>query len=407
MGLLNFPKELFEGCPMDIELHVFDIQTYLGCRADWLRPATKAYEPVLCEWVRSAPRGDLDRTTDHRLTGPGMSRSSQYKAEVRRTAAMVNQANLDILLIASYEDHVYDVIDLVETPCIVHLCTGSDVLYHEKVSFQVYCQPQADFYVRGRHLFSAVTRSQFGDGLAYEGPAFYDRRGMDMTAPRPAWKERKPLIFWHGSLYKIASPRFLRCICRTLKADRDVQFVFMGKDDGRALSMVSEFARRTGVGSQVHYEGSVAVGRLDAEGRPIGNDTAKVLSFLTKARLWPDSWPMGGGAARFEAYASGTPSVHMGVRFDPDSWGRRQESNVELPAMMISRGTAFSADDYQALCVRCLHDEPFADALAAEQMAAARELSDPVAYWRRLLGFYKDWLARTTREHSPDTRQSV
>src|SRR5207249_546271 len=118
---------------------------------------------------------------------------------------------------------------------------------------------------------------------------------------------------------------------------------------------------------QVRYEGSFS-GLRGSDGHIDDPGWKRLVSLLGRARLSPDPWPVGGGSSRVESYLLGTPCVHMGVRFDPASWGRPQYSECEVPALLIPSGTAYSWDEYRSLCKKCLYDKAFADALVAEQM---------------------------------------
>ena len=57
-------------------------------------------------------------------------------------------------------------------------------------------------------LFCGTTRSLFGPELAFDAFLFFDDRGL-AYAHRPAWSEREPLLVYHGSLYKAATPSYL------------------------------------------------------------------------------------------------------------------------------------------------------------------------------------------------------
>ena len=61
---------------------------------------------------------------------------------------------------------------------------------------------------------------------------------------------------------------------------------------------------------------------------------------LSRARVWPDSFPIGGGSARFEAYVSGVPSVHMAPTADPPKGPYEEGSLLELPWLEARNGVA-------------------------------------------------------------------
>ncbi len=370
-GLLSFPERLFAVFPDDAELFIFDIR-HRGKFAEYLETSVTYYKSV-----------ELDN-------------ADSYQLQLREVATAINNSELDILINVNWTKEAYDLLDVIETFCIINICTGSDILHHNKVSFQIYCQPEVDYFVQNKHLFCALSRTQFNSQLVYSGYIFYDSRDIEnMTT----WTDREPLIIFHGSLYKLASLSFLTCIFNLMQADRELEFVFMGKDNGTALNLVSELASRLGLDARVHYEGEFSAMR-DKEGCILDPGWLKMLTYLKRARLAPNPWPIGGGSSRFESYVAGVPSVHMGVKFDPTSWGRPQHALFELPALLVPEGTATSIEQYEELCRQCLYDEMFAEHLVTEQLKIVRKLGDPGAYWQQIFGFYQDWLENEVQLNS-------
>ena len=364
-GILSFPKWLFEAFPNNAELFVFDIQ-HQGKLADYLQS--------LAAYYNSFNLNDLD----------------SYQLRLKEIATIINGLELDILLNINWKQEAYDLLDALETPCIIHICTGSDLLHHQKVSFQIYCQPESDYFVRGKYLFCGASQTLLKTQLTYPGYILYDCREIDFRKT-VSWNERESLIVFHGSLYKLASLPFLGCIFKLIEADSALEFVFMGKDNGSALSLVNEMAARRGLKTRVHYEGEFSAMR-DEEGCVSDPGWLKMLMYLKRARLAPNPWPIGGGSSRFESYAAGVPCIHMGVNFKPASWGRPQHGLLELPDLLVPAGTATSIEQYEELCRQCLYNGAFAKQLVKEQLKIVRKLSDPEAYWQQIFGFYQDWL---------------
>lgn len=371
-GLLSFPKTLFDAFPREAELHLFDLE-YDGRCADYLASVTPHYVPVTDGGVGAASRA-------------------------------VDAADLDVLLNANAKRDAYDLLDRIDTPCILNFCPGSDFVHHDRVGVQLNGQPQADYFFVGRRLFCGTTGAFFGDDAVYPVRGYYDPRDMRLDA-QARWAARKPLIVFHGSLHKLAHEPVLACLFTLMAADSSVAFVIVGKHSPDAWPRIDEAARRYGVASRVHYEGAFDSSRSSSGGVP-DPGWHKLRSYLGDARLAPDPWPIGGASARFEAYAMGAPSVHMGVRFDRDSWGRPQPGVCEVPHMAISQAVVATADEYRTACDRCLHDEAFADTLIAAQALIARELSDPARLWRQIFDAYAEWLEQR-RESSAAARAVV
>jgi hypothetical protein len=363
-GLLTFTKEHFEAAPDDeLELSVFDIE-YQGHFASYLGS-------VCSQYTQFAPLT---------LAEPG---------SIEALAAAVNAADLDVLVVLLRDPPAGELLDLVETPCIVEMCASSDLLHHPRVGFHVYPQPEADYFVRGRRLFCATSHSEYGPEAVWPGFFLYDTRGLE-PASFLGFAERDPLVFVHGSLYKAASPPFLGVLFGLLERDRDLELVFMGHDNGRALDLIRSAAGARGVAGRVTYDGLFSPVR-GPDGRVSDPGWLRVESYLRRARLAPDPWPMGGAASRVEAYRSRVPSVHLAVRFDPAAWGRRQHAIAEVEALAVPEATVTTPDDYLALCERCLYDPTTAESIVRAQLEVAERVTDGARYWRQLLDAYEWW----------------
>lgn len=363
-GLLGFPLDLFEACPPTVAPYVFDVE-FGGRTASYLERVTAGYFSI------SRSEGGATLPSVASLAGP------------------INAADLDMLVNVNSKGDAYDLLDAVTTSCIANYCSTSDFLHHEKVDVQLYWQPEADYLVRGSQLFCCTTERVASFGRIRQIRGFYDRRGMNESRV-PLWKEREPLMVFHGSLDKLEGREYLTTMFDLLQEDKALQFVYMGKDNGTALKCVTETARRAGVAGQVHYEGEFSAVRGD-DGAISDRGWSRMLSYLRRARLAPDPWPMGGGSSRCEAYLAGTPSVHMGLDLDRKNWRRRQYSVCELPLLLVSFGTATTIEHYRDLCRRCLYDEGFADRIIAEQLRLANVATDPAAWWDELVNVCQEW----------------
>jgi hypothetical protein len=364
-GLLGFPTSLFEAFPRGADLHIYDLQ-YKGQLAHALRTVAPRYQPF------------------------NLETSTAYQEDVGRVVAAITRDDLDLLLVIRSKRDVYDILDHLRTPCIAHVCTGSDVLHHPQVDFDLYCQPEAGFFPVGRELFCEFTRSPVKGHLVQPASLCFDRRNLDIDADVPSWEQRSPLIVFHGSLYKLASDAFLECLFGIVAAHSDVEFAFMGKDWADALARIDARARRWGVGARVHYEGTFSAMR-NADGVIDDAGWLRLLDLLKRARLAPDPWPVGGASSRFEAYVMGVPTVHMGLRTDPASWGRPHPGVFAVPNLLVPQATAYSVEEYQAIATSCLTDPAFADAVAATQRATARAASDPDEYWSQVFRAFDEW----------------
>lgn len=358
-GLLSFPRDLFVTIPAGIDVSIFDLP-FRGQAAEFLAPLVSSY-------VRFDEGAPMSVVSD-----------------------AISKGDFDLLMVIGPAGETYDLVDTVEARAIVNYCTGSDLMHHERLDFQMHGQPQADYFVKDRRMFCGITRRPLSAEVVLPIEiGFYDRRSLAMTTGK-AWRDREPLVVFHGSLYKAAQSAMLDVILTLLEEDRSLQFALIGKDDGRSLAAIQRLARARGVAGQVHYEG-MFIAMRDADAGVGDPGWAKLVDLLQRGRLAADPFPIGGGSSRFEAYALGTPSVHLGVRFDEALWGRFQPAACDIVFLNTASGTVYDVADYQRLCRRCLNDGVFADALAAEQLTVARTLTDSAAWWQRLRSAYDDW----------------
>ena len=399
VGVLGYfvghgPKSLIDKFSKDVELYVFDVQTDQGYRAEWLRTRVNHYIPLVLR--PGAVKRPLREGWEGTGYGPLLPEEGLAGRDlVMAAAAVINQATLDLLVVIGHEQewHTYELVDRIETPCIVHICNSSDLLHHEKVSFYMYTQPQAGYYLKQKSLVSAATQAPLTSRAVYPSALYYDPRGIDLNGSLPAWADREPLIVFHGPLYKLGSSPVIHLIAQLLRDDTALEFVFMGRLENRSylLSTIEKVGKRYGVAGRMHYAGNF-LAMWDASGSVVGPDWDKIVSYLRRARLEPDPFPLGGGQARFQAYLNGTPSIHMGVQLELSHNWLKQDGLVEVPALLIPAGTAYSQETYLDLCRRCLYEQGFADTLAVEQRAVARVVSDGAAYWQRLFDSYRDWI---------------
>lgn len=349
-------RPLFEALPREtIELHLFD--RYAGQPgAGYLEPLAASYHAL------------VDDTPE-------------------AFAAEINSVAPDLLLNFLTRPIAYRTFELIDTPCIAHICTGSNLMHHPRVAYHVFTQPEFGYRVRDGELFCDFTGKPFGDARAFESSLVCDARGLN-EPPRRSWREREPLIVWHGSLYKLYSESFLGVIFGLLRANNDVRFEYFGR--GWQVEAIARRASALGLADRVHHRGVAGFAR-DQHGELQRDTFADLRDLLQRARLWPDSFPIGGGSARFEAYAAGVPSVHMAPTADPPAGPYEDGSLLELPWLRADAGVAHSLDAYREMAQRCLTDEAFSNALVAEQDALVAAVLDGRAWWQHMRNCYEQW----------------
>jgi hypothetical protein len=88
------------------------------------------------------------------------------------------------------------------------------------------------------------------------------------------------------------------------------------------------------------------------------------------------------------------PTAHLAVRFDEPAWGRRQDSLLEVDALLVPEATARTPEEYRRLCERCLHEGDF---VTDAQARVCDRVTDARAYWLQLVEAHRDWLRRVSR----------
>ena len=371
-GLLSFPADLFRGAPSEVEVVAFDIP-YRGRAASFLEPHVSAYAPVLADEPTTA-----------------------YASAIQNAARRIIEHDCDVLLNVNEKLPAYDLIDALDHSRIAHYCNGSEPLYHDKVRLQFYPQPEADYFVRKERLFCTTTRTDFCRSRFVPIAPYYDLRTIDAGAA-PGWQPREPLVTFHGSLYKLASPVYLEVLFRLLSEDRALSFRFMGKDNGSALAGILAGAKRWNLGDRVSYEGEFQSDR-DADGVVSDPGWIKMQTLLRRARLQANPWPLGGGSSRVEAYACGVPCIALRTSFEERHWNQPQPVVCDVPAIHAHSGSAVDTEDYLDRCRRCLYDEGWFDRVVAEQRSVLRTVTDPARWWLDVISACRIWFHSSPAE---------
>ena len=361
VGLLGFPRELVDACPAD--LAIADI-SHSGRFASYLQRDGRQYAAF-----------DLDSGA----------------VTVADVAQFINRARPDLVINIGQKEEAFDIVDLIEAPCVANLCAGSDLMHHRNVDLQFHGQPEADYFVVDGRMFCGTSRSFVPSSRVQTITGYIDPRGL-LSGPRATWAEREPLIVCHGSLFKFAAPAFRATLMQVLVRNSQVRLALMGRDAGGSLAAILKEAAAAGVGDRVEYLGAFSAVRGD-DGTLPDPGWERLLGLLRRARLAPDAFPLGGGSSRVEAYATGVPSVHLAVRFDADAWGKPQPGTCDVPSLAAPTGTVRSIADYGALCDRLLVDGELADRLAEEQLELARKVGDARRWWAAILDGHSHWLA--------------
>lgn len=352
-GTLSFGVNLFENHPPDIEVHAFDIP-FGGSPLYALRPFV-----------------DQHIVVEH--DDPCIAES-------------INAAQLDLLV--NLDPKISpELLQRIDTPCIVNFLTGNFPLPHPAIGFTGYPVRMVGYHTEGGRFVCDATQRPYSSDRVYQLPFLYDRRGMS-ASDIPPWRERENLMFVHGSLYKVASPSYLTLVYGLMVEDPGLQFAFMGRSRGRDLDVILGLARDHGLEDRVRYLGYYDSTR-DEHGRIRDANWDVCMSMLKRARLVPNPFPLGGGSSRFECYVLGVACAVMDV-------GPYAYCNVDC--LVAEGGMAKGIAEYEAICRRSLYDEAFFNGLASNQIMTANAVSDNRRWWRSVLAAYDDWRSNSASE---------
>ena len=263
VGLLGFPKELFDVCP--VELVVADI-SHDGRVASYLQRQDRHYAAF-----------DSDR-------------GAASPAEV---AKFINQSGADLVINIGEKQEAFDILDHVDAPCVANYCAGSDLMHHRNVDLNYHGQPEADYFVVDGRMFCGTTRSVLPSSPVRAITGFIDPRGLLSHSRRP-WADREPLIVCHGSLYKFAAAGFRDVLMQILVRNPAARMAVMGRDDGRSLEAMEAAAARAGVADRFEYLGFFSAVRGDDGALP-DPGWQRLVDHLQRARLAPARFPSEAG----------------------------------------------------------------------------------------------------------------
>ena len=363
-GLLGFPRELFEQFPQQASLFLYDFV--------YRQQSVENY-------------GDF--CTYRRVALP-----AQFEAkpeELRSTARVVNDDNLDAVFLISIGWMGRLLLDHIRTPNLIYISCGAlDLLYHEKCSLQANIAQPAPYSVRNGRLYSKERICVARIGLLQTNVFHYDKRGIEplvIDKNLLAKKERK--IVYLGNSYKLDSKEYRECVTRLLKENADLTLVCYTKPRERKSpqARVREYFEKAGVSQQVVFNKGFSALR-ESDGSIVApNRWKKALHELESARLFMDTFPWGGGSSVVEAYLSGVPVIFMSK--DEESWSRKpllNRTHSELRETTLGR--AKSLDEYCEKCQRVLDDDAFATEIIREQYDLARTvLCNEEYFWQEII----------------------
>lgn len=318
-----------------------------------------------------------------------ISEKAVYCNAVPEMARRINKADIDILLLKNFShEELNDLVMLVDSPCIISELMGSRPAFSPKVDYSIYGQNHVSFPVIGREMHSVFTERRLpSEKLCLTVSPLYSDLDIDAN-DNISWNEREPWIIFHGNIAQLQSESYLSVIGDILEADKDVRFIILGFGDG--LDFVLDTFRKRGLFRQVEYLGAV-----DKSLKLTGEFHERIFQFLRRGRLEPDPWPRGGGAARVEAYWSGTPTVHLRQPFGYGDIVSPDRMKTDIPTLEVAPAVADNLEEYKNLCIKCLYDKEFAEKVITEQYALAQRLTNAEAWWESVIDSYRQWLTGT------------
>jgi hypothetical protein len=137
---------------------------------------------------------------------------------------------------------------------------------------------------------------------------------------------------------------------------------------------------------------------VDAFGNVFGEGWEKLRAELFSARLWPNTFPIGGGSARVEAYYSGVAVANLGLNSTAP-----YHTTVALPFLDVGDATVFDPDAYFALCQKLLYDGEFSRRVTDQQRALAASVADGNVFWKNVVQSLVWWRSGCDVKYFPST----
>lgn len=250
---------------------------------------------------------------------------------------------------------------------------GNLFLAHPKAKLQSKIQLPKSYSIKNNKLISYKNNYSFLNYIFFPDLFFYDPRDIDIDYKI---RERKQNIFFtHGRLSLIGQFEFLNTVSEILKKDKKRTFYFMGIDDtSTSLTNIINFFKDKELENRIKYLGYFSFSKENSITITDKNwDKCKM--FLKKSSIYLNTFPMGMGSSRMEAFMLGIPVVDLE---DPIlQYAKLESVSKEL-------ATAKNTIEYINIANEILKNKEFSREVSLEQYNIVKNFSDGVEFWKKV-----------------------
>jgi|688.fasta_scaffold11186_9 hypothetical protein len=287
----------------------------------------------------------------------------------------INKDDLDFVVIADTMVFSACIASRLAATAIYYYSFGSGVLPKIERLTNILCQPQIDFQVRQNCVYSFNLMRNLEASRTISIAGYYDRRGIAIE-PVNEYSANLKIVFYHGSIYKILNFSFLKSVSHILLSQVDLKFMFVGQGTVIQLLRLKLTLFILGISKQCLYLPHIKYSQ--GEFGNLGEILSKSLVFL-------NPWPVGAGAARFEAYASGIPVAHLEL-FDSQKLKKtKSRTVVDVLGFETKINKNRSIDDYVGFVLKAVNDSTFREKILDEQLENVEYLSSSTRWWNQVI----------------------
>jgi hypothetical protein len=291
---------------------------------------------------------------------------------------IVNRDELDLVVIADTMVFSSCVASRVDAKAIYYYSFGSGVLPKISKLTNILCQPQVDFQTRENRLYSYNSMQNLQAARTILVAGYYDRRGIVIDPLNDSTKDIK-YVFYHGSIYKILNYSFLKNVSQILSSQSDLKFIYVGHSTISEQLRIKLYLLFLGIYRKCLYLPHNVYGQGDfgVLGEVLGNS----LVFL-------NPWPVGAGAARFEAYAYRIPVAHLDLSVQHKLKKSKLNTVVDVLGFKTELNTNTSKVDYVDFVIKSINDLSFRKKVVEQQCKKVEYLSSSTRWWNQVIEDY-------------------
>lgn len=253
------------------------------------------------------------------------------------------------------------------------LTFGNLFLAHPKAKLQSKAQLPKSYSVKNNKLVSYKSNYSFSNYTFFPDLFFYDSRDIEMDYK--IRERKKNIIFTHGRLSLIEQSEFLTVVREILKKDNKRVFYFMGIDDtSKSLASIINFFKNEALENRIKYLGYFTFSKQNSI-TITDNNWNKCKMFLKKSSIYLNTFPMGMGSARMEAFMLGLPVVDL-------EYPQLQYAKLEPVSKKLA--TAKSISNYIDIADKLLINKELSAEVSLEQYAIVRKFCDGVEFWKKV-----------------------